>query len=375
MKVAVVPTIRNHPWGAPGACMGELVGALVRAGHDVLWLVAPIDRAHPQVTARETGVRVVPLPAPRRRYGTFAAFRRRATAWRGQPDTAAVVDAFAPDHVFVNQGGTWCGLDEELFDVLQARPNHYSLLCHLNQHRPAFAPDELQRARTLMGQARRIFFNSAWTRRVAEMQLAQRIERAAIFQPPLRIAPPAPLPWPEGEVATLAMVTRLDVYHKGIDLALEAVAALLRDGVRLRLRIYGGGADAAYVACLVCHLGLGAEVELHPHTDDLARVWADAEMLLLPSRFEGLAVSMLEAMAYGRVVLRTPYGGAEEWLDDGVTGYLCPAPEVGLLCATLRRALAERPRWRDMGIRAFEKVARDRVAAPGNVFLEALATP
>ncbi|MEI6491228.1 MAG: hypothetical protein WCO94_01680 [Verrucomicrobiota bacterium] len=43
MKVCVIPTIRDYPWGAPGHCMGELVQTLLEAGHEVLWFVAPID--------------------------------------------------------------------------------------------------------------------------------------------------------------------------------------------------------------------------------------------------------------------------------------------------------------------------------------------
>jgi len=105
----------------------------------------------------------------------------------------------------------------------------------------------------------------------------------------------------------------------------------------------------------------------------LQNFWAGHELLLLPSRFEGLAVSMVEAMGFGRPVIRTPYGGCEEWMEDGRNGYVCPAPEVSLLVETLKRALAERERWPEMGRRAHEKVEANLDPDPGRVFLESLS--
>lgn len=371
MKVAVIPTIREYSWGAPGQCMGALVSALHEAGHDVLWLVAPIDSQHPSVSSLASqGVRVRRLPDPPPGYVRLAWLRRRL---RGADNVASILDGFDPDHVFLNQGGTWCGLGEEFFDTLAARARRYSLICHLNRPQAAFSMNELRRARWLMSNAKRVFANSSWTIRLAEQQLAATIAHSRIFQYPLRFDFARPLEWPTNEVPVLEMLNRLDVHHKGIDLALQAMATLQDEGYRFRLRMHGSGPDGPYVRELVDYLGLRNAVQVYPHTDDLAGVWKEAEMLVLPSRYEGLAVSMLEAMGFGRVVLRTPYGGAAEWLKDGVTGYICPAAEVDELCQTLRRALAERSRWRDMGLRAHETLRQGRLDAPASVFLEALA--
>jgi glycosyltransferase involved in cell wall biosynthesis len=138
------------------------------------------------------------------------------------------------------------------------------------------------------------------------------------------------------------------------------------------VKVYGNGADEAYLRDFMAYLKLANMVEFCGYTADLRSVWSDGEILLLPSRFEGSPVSMLEAMAFGRPVLRTTYGGAAEWVEDGVDGYLCPAAEVGLLCETLRRALNERSRWRDMGAVAHAKIIRHLSPDPAQAFLKSL---
>jgi len=375
LRVAVIATIRDFPWGAPGHTVGALVKELSERGHRVLWVVAPIDADRPEVKALAAlGVEVRPLPGVPPTYLRFAkvreSFRRRFSS---EPDLESLVAAFRPDHIFVNLGDVWSGMDRALRHFLAPHAGKYSLICHSNSLRPPFGPSDLEVARGLLNSARRVFFNSDWTHALAELQIAQSIPNWAIFQPPLRRRIVAPLAWPKNERATLAMVNRLDSYTKGIDIAFQAVAALRSDGIPIRLQIYGDGQERAYLGALSAYLKVEDSVEFHGYTDDLEKLWSVAEGLLLPSRFEGLAVSMLEAMGYGRIVLRTPYGGAAEWVEDGVNGYICPAAEASLLHQSLRRAISERSRWREMGLRAHEKFQGLRAADPAGVFFESLA--
>lgn len=374
MKVTVIPTITDFPWGAPGHCMGALVEELLVAGHEVQWFVAPIDFGNPHVTRlAECGAIVVLLPPPAKTYLRMAPMRRMLDRWRaGAKDLSALVDAFDPEHIFLNQGGTWCGTMPQFFPVLRKRLDRFSLVCHLNHPMPAMTGEKLEQARWLAGNARRMFFNSRWTRELAEIQIAGPIRSAAYFQYPVRFEFKEPLPWPEASVPQLAMVNRLDALHKGIDLAIEAVARLNNEGAPLNLTVVGRGPDERYLRDLVGWRGVADRVQLLPYTEDLAAFWASHELLLLPSRYEGLAVSMIEAMGFGRPVLRTPYGGCEEWIEEDVNGFVCPAAEADLLVATLKRALAERRRWREMGLAAHAKIKRDLDLRPGRVFLEAL---
>lgn len=354
--------------------MGKLVECLLKAGHQVFWLVAPIDADNPDVCRlAQMGAHVEALPEWSPNFIRLKKIRKRLRSFcLGQPLLFDKVHAFNPDHVFVNQGATWCALQPDLFEVLEAWQRRYSLICHLGQADGFPKGISQQKGRQLMRQAKRVYFNSRWTQRMAEEQIDEKINNSKSFQLPLRFAISQALEWPACDRPRIGMVNRIDIYHKGLDLAVEAAAVLKKQGIQFGITIVGRGGDEDKLRNLIQDHGLENEVKMEPYTENLEEFWRRHEILLLPSRYEGLAVSMLEAMGFGRPVLRTPYGGAEEWMEDGINGYLCPAPEVPLLCATMRRALAERDRWEEMGRRAHEKVKACLDPNPARVFLESL---
>ena len=208
---------------------------------------------------------------------------------------------------------------------------------------------------------------------MAEEQIGAKIENSRFFQYPVRFEFSQPLEWPKGEIPKIGMVNRIDIHHKGLDLAVEAVSLLKKEGLALELTMVGRGGDEMRLRELIRHHGLEKEVRMEPHTEDMQNFWAGHELLLLPSRFEGLAVSMVEAMGFGRPVIRTPYGGCEEWMEEGVNGWICPEAGVAALVDTLRKAVQARGRWREMGVAAHRKVKKDLDPRPGRVFLESLA--
>jgi glycosyltransferase involved in cell wall biosynthesis len=374
MKVTVIPTIREFPWGAPGKCMGQLVAELLEGGHEVQWLVAPIDIGEKQVADLSArGAKIQQLPPPESGYVTLRRLRRRLDRLVGR--SKSLVDAvgkFRPDHVFVNQGGTWCALDEPFDELLPKYVGRYSLLCHSTSDEGAFSGERLRKASDLARNAKRVFFNSRWLKGRAESQIRREIPNASYFQ----IAPGARFQlqdWPEiSAVARLAMVTRLDCRVKGLDLAVQAMAIVNRGGLRAGLDIYGDGFDKEQLQQLVREAGDSAGVRLMGAVQDVSQIWRHHEMLLMPSRTEGLGLAMVEAMSCGRPVLRTPLGGCEEWIEDGVNGFVCPQADVKSLVDTLEKAVAMRNRWRGIGLAANAKIKAQLDPRPGRVFLEAL---
>jgi glycosyltransferase involved in cell wall biosynthesis len=102
-----------------------------------------------------------------------------------------------------------------------------------------------------------------------------------------------------------------------------------------------------------------------PH-DELDRLYARAAVVVLPSHREGLPLSVLEAMAHGRPVVASAVGGIPELVEDGVTGLLVPAGDVGALRSALEGLLADPILRRRMGRAGRRRVAelcsRERVA-------------
>ena len=69
-------------------------------------------------------------------------------------------------------------------------------------------------------------------------------------------------------------------------------------------------------------------------------------MLVMPSRFEGLPLAIVEAMLCARPVVATDVAGHAEVVEDGVTGFLADAPTVGAIAAALERCWVRRGRPR-----------------------------
>ena len=98
-----------------------------------------------------------------------------------------------------------------------------------------------------------------------------------------------------------------------------------------------------------------------PYSDDpfrLVRLYNSLDLLLLPSRRDGLPNSLLEGMACGRPIIATAVGGIPDALEDGVSGRLLPPRNVPALVNAITSLLADQAQRA-----AFGDAARGRVLA------------
>jgi glycosyltransferase involved in cell wall biosynthesis len=130
--------------------------------------------------------------------------------------------------------------------------------------------------------------------------------------------------------------------QKGLDLLLRALANLAAQGRRFRLDLIGGGPDRAQLDALATSLKLGADVRFLGALDASAvrPVLRDADLFVLPSRYEGMSNSALEAMEAGLPVLCTACGGIDEHIAEADCGWVCAPDSVEALTAALEAALA-----------------------------------
>lgn len=95
------------------------------------------------------------------------------------------------------------------------------------------------------------------------------------------------------------------------------------------------------MVALLDDAGLGARLKRLGYRDDVHAVLAASDIFVLPSYFEGLPMSVIEAMLTGLPVVASDIPGPREQVVDGETGLLVPARLAKPLGAALRRLAAD----------------------------------
>jgi starch synthase len=150
---------------------------------------------------------------------------------------------------------------------------------------------------------------------------------------------------PEREVPLLAVISRL-TFQKGIDLVEGAIRALAPTHP-FQVVLLGTGDRQLEESLLRLGGELGDRVRTKLGFDDALsrRIYAGADMLMLPSRYEPCGLAQMIAMRYGCVPVARDTGGLSDTvrdldLHDDATGFLFPVASGSSLAFALRRALA-----------------------------------
>ena len=169
------------------------------------------------------------------------------------------------------------------------------------------------------------------------------LESIGIRRPPLSRIPngilvcPAPMRMAVAVERRLIWTGRLE-RQKGLDLLLAALEPCLREGDRFRLDLYGEGKLRADLAMQVQTLGLNGRVYFHDAVLPavVRERLLDSDVFVLPSRYEGMSNSALEAMEAALPVLCTHCDGIDTFIGDEA-GWVCEPDSVPDLTDALRR--------------------------------------
>ncbi|MFO7152854.1 MAG: glycosyltransferase [Bacillota bacterium] len=160
-------------------------------------------------------------------------------------------------------------------------------------------------------------------------------------------------------------------------LLIEGVARVLAQYPYIELWLVGDGPLRPAVEKLVLEKKLQNYVRFMGLRRDIPELLAQADVLLLPSDWEGLPLVVLEAMAAGRPVVATRVGGVPELVEEEKTGFLVPPRDPDALAGAILR-LARDPELRKrMGEvarkRALERFdIRQTAQAYGELYLKLL---
>jgi glycosyltransferase involved in cell wall biosynthesis len=351
VKIALVSTILHFPWGGADTLWTQAAEAAQSRGDTLLLSVSPTVGEHPRVTAlAAAGAKLVLREAPEFMLGARRRLRRKLGSLWGSGDAlAAALARFRPDLVIFSFGGTYDFLVERpAFAWLQASRTPYRIIANWQAEHPALAEADRAVAKDILGKAEAIFFVSTRNREITRRHLLAPLPQAQVVQNPLRCRPTDVTPWPEAPPWRLATVSRLQ-HEKGIQLLLQAAADALGAEADWGIAVFGQGPAQAHLQETAGQLGLEGRVRFRGHVPELRGIWADNQLMVSPALDDGVPMTIPEAMLCRRPVLATRVGGAEDWIVDGDTGFLCAAPTRELLGAALRRAWEARSHWRAMG--------------------------
>ena len=133
------------------------------------------------------------------------------------------------------------------------------------------------------------------------------------------------------ELIEISFIGRKDIYHKGLDFLIEA-CKIAKEQLknRVRINIYGPESNGKSVSQLIDECGVGDFVFNLPAVfgEDKEKVYANTDVFVLTSRFEGQPVAILEAWANGVPTLVTPGTNVAEECADNRCGWVVSADAV-----------------------------------------------
>lgn len=142
---------------------------------------------------------------------------------------------------------------------------------------------------------------------------------------------------------TIGVVGRLEP-QKGHSVLLEAAVEVVREAPNARFVIVGEGALRDELEAQRARLGLDERVVFAGLSRDVPATLAALDVVVSSSHWEGLPLSLLEAMAMRKPVVATAVGGVTQVMEDGVTGVLVSAADPGELAGGLLRVVRD-PAW------------------------------
>ena len=129
--------------------------------------------------------------------------------------------------------------------------------------------------------------------------------------------------------------------QKGFDVLVETARLLARVGDPGHYAILGDGPEERSLRMQISAAGLEDRFDLPGHVDDVDAWYAACDVVVMPSRWEGMPYVLLEAKAAGRPTVISKVSGMEEFVCNGEDGLLVPSANPQALAHALS-GLADR---------------------------------
>ncbi|GAB3415756.1 glycosyltransferase family 4 protein [Niabella aquatica] len=269
-----------------------------------------------------------------------------------------------PQFVVINQGMNFDGLSYAYQCLLLHIP--YSLVMHKAVE--FYWPPSSER--TLMKEiyqnAKQCYFVSHHNKKLTEEQFGFRFMNAQVIWNPIKLKR-EPIPYPQqSEVYKLACIGRLFIIDKGQDILLRILSKEPWCSRPVQVSFIGSGTDEEGLKSMAALLNV-KNASFSGYHNSIEDLWKNYHALILPSRSEGMPLTVIEAMLAGRTVITTHAGGNSEIIEDGVTGFIGEATEKDFE-QKMEEAWTSREQWEQIGLKACTSINKILPEAPEEIF-------
>lgn len=137
-------------------------------------------------------------------------------------------------------------------------------------------------------------------------------------------------------------------YQKGYDRLVDVWRGVEQKNPEWQLHIYGNGEDKEMLLSKIEEYGL-KNVKIFPPTSDIEKKLMEASLYVMTSRFEGLPMVLLEAMAVGLPLVSFDCKcGPRDVIEDGKNGYLIPDGDLLLMEERINSLLNDDEKLKEM---------------------------
>jgi glycosyltransferase involved in cell wall biosynthesis len=227
-------------------------------------------------------------------------------------------------------------------------------------------PTDRDYMRKTLVNANKCYFVSHHNKRLTEEQFGIRLENSEVVFNPIKTKRQV-IPFPSIDTGyRLACVARLFIIDKGQDILLRILNTEKWRQRPITVSFIGSGHDEQGIRDLANLLDL-QNVEFVGFSDNIEDLWKNYHALILPSRSEGLPLSMIEAMSLGRTVIVSNAGGNAEIINNGINGFIGDATEKDFESA-MDKAWEMREEWPEIGKKAYLHIKNHLPASPETEF-------
>ena len=354
------------PWGGSEELWSQTALRLRQQGHEIFVNVKWWPELSWQIKQLQEAGCIVERP---RTNGIAHRVARKIVRRSGLP-TKNWLDKVKPDFVVISQGDPYSGMDWA--EQCCKRQIPYALITQAaGEH---WWPDDSQAMRSAKSYeaATASYFVSNGNLQLVRTQLATPLSKARVVRNPFNVSYDANTPWPEdSEFLRLACVGRLEPDAKGQDILFDVLKEDRWRKRRIEVSLYGNGQNCGTLQKLKEWYDLNT-IFFAGFTPQVEEIWKTHHALILPSRYEGLPITLVEAMLCGRPAIVSNVAGNTELIEDGITGFVAAAPTALHLDEAMERAWTQRDYLKQMGQLASERVRQLIPRDPIAIFCEEL---